>query len=488
MARQLQELLKEDQEPFLLNKYISHRRSQLMKRPSPSTTLQLKKSKPINHHNSSFPPDFCKNACLFSFRNTPDLLNSPFLDLTSPAKSPCKSSNALFLHIPSRTAALLLEAALRIQKQSSSSESKTLNKTSGFGLFRSLFKRLTLRNRKREIQDGGGERIKKRQEQMVSTDQVGFPCSYNGRPSSAVWSETNEDKSLDMETSCSTSYSDESHEIDLVSKSNQKHVSDCGCCDHDLCASPFRFVLRSSPSSGHQTPELMSPSRPRAEDKEKNRTETDEKLQLREEDEEKEQCSPVSVLDPPFENDDQGHEKNYEDDRFDLECSYAILQRTKHQLLRKLRNFEKLAELDPIELEKIMSTEDEDEDNETSDEEKDFNRLVLEVMCQSSVHERQGVTEDHKRLISDLIMEEERELNSLEEREIVIRRVCKKLESWRELKPKTIEMMVLQDFCREDSAWKKNEEHKEEVAGELELAIFGILVEEFSEELVCWNG
>ncbi|KAI9089357.1 hypothetical protein K1719_029636 [Acacia pycnantha] len=61
-------------------------------------------------------------------------------------------------------------------------------------------------------------------------------------------------------------------------------------------------------------------------DKEKNRTETDEKLQLREEDEEKEQCSPMSVLDPPFENDDEGHEKNYEDDGFDLECSYAILQ------------------------------------------------------------------------------------------------------------------------------------------------------------------
>ncbi|XP_028768446.1 uncharacterized protein LOC114726039 [Neltuma alba] len=457
MARHLHELLKEDQEPFLLNKYISDRRSQLTKRPSPSTTLQLKKPKPIHHHNSSFSPDFCKNACFFSFRNTPDLLSSPFLEFASPVKSPCKSPNAIFLHIPSRTAALLLEAALRVQRHPSSSKSKTHNKTNGFGLFRSLVKRLTPRSRKREIQDGGGDRSKKNEEQMVSNDQVGFPCSYNGRPSSAVWSETNEDKSLDMETSSSTSYSDESHDIDLLSESNQKHVTDCVCCDHDFCESPFRFVLRSSPSSGHQTPELMSPSRPRAEDKEKDGTESVEKSQLREEEEEKEQCSPVSVLDQPFENDDEGHENINEDDGFDLECSYAALQRAKQQLLYKLRSFEKLAELDPIELEKRMLEEEEEEADETP-EEKDYNRLVLEVICQSSTHERRGIPEDHKRLISDLIVEEERELNSLEERETVIR--------------------------REDDGWKKNEEHKEEVAGELELAILGLLVEEFSEELV----
>ena len=39
-----------------------------------------------------------------------------------------------------------------------------------------------------------------------------------------------------------------------------------------------------------------------------------------EEEEEKEQCSPVSVLDPPFQDDDEGHD---DEDGFDLECSYA---------------------------------------------------------------------------------------------------------------------------------------------------------------------
>ena len=49
-----------------------------------------------------------------------------------------------------------------------------------------------------------------------------------------------------------------------------------------------------------------------------------------EEEEDKEQCSPVSVLDPPFEDDDEGHgngdEEEEEEGGFDMECSYAIVQ------------------------------------------------------------------------------------------------------------------------------------------------------------------
>lgn len=43
-----------------------------------------------------------------------------------------------------------------------------------------------------------------------------------------------------------------------------------------------------------------------------------------EEEEEKEQFSPVSVLDPPFEDDDDCNEEG----SYDLECSYAIVQST----------------------------------------------------------------------------------------------------------------------------------------------------------------
>lgn len=42
-------------------------------------------------------------------------------------------------------------------------------------------------------------------------------------------------------------------------------------------------------------------------------------------DEEKEHCSPVSILDPPFEDED-GHEIGEEEDDHDLDGSYANVQ------------------------------------------------------------------------------------------------------------------------------------------------------------------
>lgn len=139
----------------------------------------------------------------------------------------------------------------------------------------------------------------------------------------------------------------------------------------------------------------------------------------------------------------------------------------------RLSRFEKLAELDPIELEKRMLDQEdefvtyseEDDDGETSCEEK--------------------TPEDLKRLVHDLIMEEERELGSSEDRNMVMRRVCRKLELWREVEPNTIDMMMEEDFSREENGWKKNSEQKRELAAEIELAIFCFLVDEVSEELVC---
>lgn len=275
--KHLHELLKEDQEPFLLKNYIADRRCQL-KGPLPKTHIQIKKRKPISE-NTSFSGNFCKNACLFSFHDSPDLKKSP---LWSPAKSPRKNPNAIFLHIPARTAAMLLEAALRIQKQSSP-KPITQNKNVGFGIFGSILKRLTQRsrNRKREIEGDGlrvsvkdilrwdssvgrkkfSEELKNANRDIVgveekSPSEMGFSCSCNGRLSS-VWSESNEEKSLDMETS-SSSQSELSAEIDFVSKERQK--GDFASCDKDFCTSPFRFVLQRSPSSGRRTPDFSSPA------------------------------------------------------------------------------------------------------------------------------------------------------------------------------------------------------------------------------------
>lgn len=534
--KHLHELLKEDQEPFLLKSYIADKRGQL-KRPSPKTQLQVKKRRPISEV-SNFPRNLCKNACFLSLQDSPDLRKSPLFDFSSPAaKSPCKSPNAIFLQIPTRTAALLVEAAMRIQKQSTNSKPKNQNnnKNHGFGLIGSFLKRLkTHRNRtqKREIEGNGvkvsvkdilrwdssvGRRkisIEETQLKMEDTFDSGlsleeqsaseisatcemcFSSNCNGsRPSSAVWSE---DKCLDLDTS-SSSQSDYSEAI---------MGTDCVCCEKkSFCESPFRFVLETTPSpSGSRTPEFSSPPTSPIRHKQEE-GEGLKNFQVEEEEEDKEQCSPVSVLDPPFEDDDEGRDDEDEEDGFDLECSYAIMQRTKKQLMQKLRRFEKLAELDPVELEKRMLEEEDDDEEEynsigdieecdddeskTSESimEENLDGFVREVLCKSRFHCMKRIPEDVMRLVSDLIVEERREEDdSFKNREEVVRRVCKRIESWKQVESNTIDMMVEQDFRKELDGWKKNQGQVGETAVEIELAIFGLLVEELAMELVCLTG
>ncbi|CAK7343388.1 unnamed protein product [Dovyalis caffra] len=542
--KQLHELLQEDQEPFQLKNYIADRRCQLKTPSIPKTNLlQVKKRKPISQKY------FCKNACLFSVQNSPDPRKSP-LFLYSPPKSPCKSPNAILLHIPARTAAVLLEAAVRVQKQSSSPKTKSQN--NGFGLFGTLLKRLTHRNKtkKREIStDNHGVKVSvkeilrwdssvgrgnlsnhrdhRKQEQPQEQEQeeivmvgtcinekcgceIGFNsccCSHIDRPSSDVWSE----KSLDLEfdTSSSTSRSEEDHNIDnFVNKDIIDHGDFVSYDERCLGDSPFHFVLQRSSSTGCSTPDfsspVTSPSRHIFEGKENDGdAESLKKFQVQneaEEEEDKEQCSPVSVLDPPFEDDDDGHDDHREDDGFDLECSYAIVQKAKKQLLQKLRRFEKLAELDPVELERRMLEQEEEEevsdleeeeqrrdgdDLFSSNREKNIETLILEeVLSKSSSHLPRKIQRDMKRLISDLIVEEEEE-DKVFNREAIAKRICKRLESWKEVESNTIDMMVEQDFRRELDEWKGSREKVEETALEIELGIVGLLVEELSEELVA---
>ncbi|KAM5559562.1 hypothetical protein ABKV19_020962 [Rosa sericea] len=530
---QLHELLKEDQEPFLLKSYIADKRGQL-KRPSPKTQLQVKKRRPISEV-SNFPRNLCKNACFFSLQDSPDLRKSPLFEFSSPAaKSPCKSPNAIFLQIPTRTAALLVEAAMRIQKQSTSSKPKTQNhsKNHGFGLIGSLLKRLKTRTQKPEIEGNGvkvsvkdilrwdssvGRRkISSEDSQLKmeedkfdsglsledqSASEIRATCemcfassNVNSRPSSEVWS-------LDMDTS-SSCQSDYSEAI--------LGTTDCVCCETKVfCESPFRFVLETTPSpSGSRTPEFSSPATTPVRHKQEEK-EGLKNFQVEEEEEDKEQCSPVSVLDPPFEDDDEEHDEEDEEHGFDLECSYAIMQRTKKQLMQKLRRFEKLAELDPIELEKRMLEEDDDEDEgyynsigdveaeseecdddesktSESNREENLDGFVREVLCKSSFPSSKRIPEDVKRLVSDLIVEEHRkEDDGFSNREEVVRRVCKRFNSWNEVESNTIDMMVEQDFRKELDGWKQNQGQVGETAVEIELAIFGLLVEELAMELVC---
>lgn len=170
--------------------------------------------------------------------------------------------------------------------------------------------------------------------------------------------------------------------------------------------------------------------------------------------------------------------------------------------MHKLRRFEKLAELDPIELEKRMSEEDDNDDNydindreeeeeeceddesRTSDREENVYGFVRQVLCKSSFSCIKQIPKDMKKLVSDLIVEEQKQHNAIDNQGEVVVRVCKRFESWKDVESNTIDMMVEQDFRRELEGWKKNQEQLGETAKDIELSIFGLLLEELAAELV----
>ncbi|MBA0642252.1 hypothetical protein Goklo_026675 [Gossypium klotzschianum] len=433
MARKhLHELLQEDQEPFLLKNYIADRRCQLKKSP-PKTHLQLHKPKPISQ-NSNFPLNFCKKACLFSLHDSPDLNKSPLFQPITP-------------------------------------NTKNTNGTA-FGLFGSILKRLTHRtkNPKPETATKGSKVSVKdilrwdstvRKNNVMSEDKCGS-SSYTGRPTSDVWSQSNEE--MDMDTSCSSSPSGDFEEV-FISNEVVGNNSAFASFDKHFSQSPLRFVLQTSPSFSATSPSLHE----RKQEKENYELESLKRFQVKEEEEE--QCSPVSVLDRPFEDNDRHADDDDGDsgiDRFDLESTYAFVQRAKQQLLQKLSRFEKLAELDPIELEKRMLEEEQDDQDDSSSSQSEMN------------------IDGMKKLVSDLIAEEEMmQRDGCIDKQAAAERVRKRLDSWKDVESNTIDMMVEQDFKRAHmEGWKGNEEEVREAGIEVECAIFGLLMQELIEELV----
>lgn len=220
--KHLRELLREDQEPFLLHKHIADKRCQLK-----TTSLQLRKHNLFINQTSSSSKHvsfLCRKACFLSFTDSPDFKKSPF---PSPAKSPC----ARFLHIPAKTAAMLLEAAMKIQSTKPKAQAQHI----GFNLFGSFFKRLRNKNkaRKREICVNDASTPSVEANAVVSSSKnIEEVSEDTRRVSSAGWSESNEGKSLDME-SCSTT-----------------SRSDCS----SPTSSPFHFALQRT-----LTPDILSP-------------------------------------------------------------------------------------------------------------------------------------------------------------------------------------------------------------------------------------
>ncbi|KAI7748919.1 hypothetical protein M8C21_018319 [Ambrosia artemisiifolia] len=448
--KHLHELLKQDQEPFHLKTFISDRRTLL--KSSQKTSLVVKKHKPITETKSL--NNLCINySCFVSSNDSPCFKTSPFLDFPA-NKSPCNNAT-MFINIPARTASMLLDAATRVRKPKPGSASKTGSGSGSkfirFGLLGSFLQRLkgrSTRTKRREIEPGKNNK----------------KCSDDGRS----WTGDRSEMMSVFEASCSSRLS--VHEVDEI---------ECLCSDN---SSPFRFSLQRSPSPDRGKPDLVSPvvspSRQIQQDKESYEAGCPEETN-RQNDDEKEQCSPVSVLDPLFDDDEEERDgRAMEEDGYDMERSYANVQRAKHQLLQKLKRFERLAELDPIQLENCMLEQLYDEDEHVLANEE----LVTNEEYFREVMNHLGVVKIPwymKKLISDLIEEE----NKKEKHEMVVQRVCKRLHLWKVVELNTIDMIIETDFRSE--GWKLcDEETIRDVGMDIERAIFGILVEELAQELV----
>lgn len=233
--KHLHELLREDQEPFLLNSYISDRSFLIGRRPPVKSRLQLKNQPPALR-KSILSGIERKGSCFFSLPDSPEPRRSPMcVALQSP-----KRPNSFFLHVPEKTSALLLESALRIQRQRSSAQNKPAKPSvglPGFRLFGSLLKRLTKRN--------WTEKAKQRSETsncVFRGSEGEGRCSFSG---------------FEAESSSDCEEGDE-EDVGLESKAIYGGGT-CLCCDEEFCESPFRFALQRSPPSGHRTPEITSP-------------------------------------------------------------------------------------------------------------------------------------------------------------------------------------------------------------------------------------
>ncbi|XP_071700447.1 uncharacterized protein [Rutidosis leptorrhynchoides] len=159
-----------------------------------------------------------------------------------------------------------------------------------------------------------------------------------------------------------------------------------------------------------------------------------------------EQCSPISVLDPSHKD--------------DFERSYSSIQRTKDQLLETLLRFERLVELDPIVLERHLLEQCYKEEHDLGVEKSPSHvkRLALDITVEEKIKEEQVG------------------------REIVVRRVCGRLNSWNMVKSKAIGTIVEFEFRSENGEeWKRcdGELNVREIGMHIDVAIFEELLQEF---------
>lgn len=132
-----------------------------------------------------------------------------------------------------------------------------------------------------------------------------------------------------------------------------------------------------------------------------------------------------------------------------------------------------LADLDPVELERKLLEGSDDE----GQVELDGDQPVLN-QANFNYH-----SADMKRLVSDLIVEEKREMFQSCGNDVVMGRIRNRLDSWKGVEFDTIDMMIGLDFKKEADSWAKFSSQVEETAAEIEVAIYVQIIEELTEDL-----
>ncbi|KAK9198569.1 hypothetical protein WN944_013755 [Citrus x changshan-huyou] len=202
--------------------------------------------------------------------------------------------------------------------------------------------------------------------------------------------------------------------------------------------------------------------------------------------EEKEQFSPVSVLDCPFED-----EKDINSPPFDHRL--AGMEGTKQKLMQKLRRFESLAQLEPIDLEKriasfqlddkfLESSSTQSFENETAKKVQELLKLMKSTSPSNSYNMCKA--ED---LLSDFFREKLAENKAKTERDLL-----REAEDWINGQPQELlqgwevkdgRKAYVNDMEKNGRWSDVNEEEKQEVGLALELEIFNRLMDEFVLDL-----
>ncbi|KAM5572615.1 hypothetical protein ABKV19_012591 [Rosa sericea] len=205
--------------------------------------------------------------------------------------------------------------------------------------------------------------------------------------------------------------------------------------------------------------------------------------------EEKEQFSPVSVLDCPFEDEDDDSSSSSP-----FRYRLARMEGTQHKLMQKIRRFENLAQLEPIDLERQMAMSEvdggDDRDNKTEEKAGELVKQLIIKTSSSALSNDLVVHMKADKLVVDLFRERSVE-NSKEN--VVMDEVLKVAEEWVNGESQMLSSWEVENgrkvyvndmdnkFC---GKWMKLDEQEKEVGLELEVEVWNSLLNEFLLDLV----